>query len=82
MGVYDLRRSYATWLEAAAIPRTRRKLYLGHGARTVTDLYEWVDVNEFIAGDSLKLSRYVNPDLGYIDPKMGEPTKPRFELMQ
>jgi hypothetical protein len=32
--VYDLRRTYANWLEAPAIPRTRRKLYLGHGAAT------------------------------------------------
>ena len=79
MGVYDLRRSYATWLEAAAIPRTRRKLYLGHGARTVTDLYEWVDVNEFIAGDSRKLTQHVNPEA--IPMAVAQSMKPRFELM-
>jgi len=27
---YDLRRTYANWLEASGIPRTRRRLYLGH----------------------------------------------------
>lgn len=37
---YDLRRTYANWLEAAGIPRTRRRLYLGHGTGDVTDLYE------------------------------------------
>lgn len=35
---YDLRRSYANWLEAAGIPRTRRRLYFGHGAGDVADL--------------------------------------------
>jgi integrase len=38
---YDLRRTYANWLEDAGIPRTRRRLYLGHGAKDTTDLYEW-----------------------------------------
>jgi len=31
---YDLRRTYANWLEAAGIPRTRRRLYLGHARAT------------------------------------------------
>lgn len=56
---YDLRRTYANWLEAAGIPRTRRKLYLGHGARDVTDLYEWQQVEEFLAEDAKRLEEYV-----------------------
>jgi len=45
---YDLRRTYATWLEDAGIPRTRRRMYLGHGERDVTDLYEARDVADFL----------------------------------
>jgi integrase len=52
---YDLRRTYATWLEAAGIPRTRRRLYLGHGASSVTDLYERHQVDAFLAEDAERL---------------------------
>jgi len=52
---YDFRRSFATWLEAAGIPRTRRRLYLGHGATSVTDLYERHQVDAFLAEDAEKL---------------------------
>lgn len=56
---YDLRRSYANWLESAGIPRTRRKLYLGHGAGDVTDLYERHEVEAFLREDREKLLRFV-----------------------
>jgi integrase len=56
---YDLRRSYATWLEAAGIPRTRRRLYLGHGARSVTDLYERHQVEAFLAEDGTRLRSFI-----------------------
>lgn len=51
----DGRTTYANWLEAAGIPRTRRRLYLGHGARDVTDLYEQHDVVAFLAADGAKI---------------------------
>jgi integrase len=57
--VYDLRRTYANWLEAAGIPRTRRRMYLGHGARDVTDLYESHEVKAFLVEDAAKLRRFV-----------------------
>ncbi len=56
---YDLRRSYANLLEEAGIPRTRRKMYLGHGARDVTDLYERKEIARFIEQDRKRLQRYV-----------------------
>ncbi len=56
---YDLRRSFATWIEAAGIPRTRRKLYLGHGVRDVTDLYEWHEVAAFLRADAQTLRAWV-----------------------
>lgn len=52
---YDLRRTYANLLEAAGIPRTRRKLYLGHGVTDVTDLYERHQVDAFLLEDAGKL---------------------------
>ena len=58
---YDLRRSYANWLEAAGIPRTRRRLYLGHGAGDVTGLYETHEVAAFLADDAQRLREYVAP---------------------
>jgi integrase len=57
--VYDLRRTYATWLEAAGIPRTRRRLYLGHGTSDVTDLYEWHEVTAFLSEDATKLRAFL-----------------------
>jgi hypothetical protein len=56
---YDLRRTYANWIEAAGIPRTRRKLYMGHAVGDVTELYEQHEVDAFLAEDALKLEAFV-----------------------
>jgi len=58
---YQLRRTYAQWMEEAGIPRTRRLLYMGHGARDVTDLYERYQIEEFLATDAAKLKSFLNP---------------------
>lgn len=58
---YDLRRTYANFLEMAGIPRTRRQLYMGHGAKDVTDLYEYHEVREFLASDAQKLGAILLP---------------------
>ena len=60
MTPYDLRRTYANWLEAAGIPRTRRRLYLGHGASDVTDLYEAHEVRAFLKADAEKLRAFLS----------------------
>lgn len=59
---YDLRRTYANWLEAAGIPRTRRRLYMGHGARDVTDLYETHEVATFLAEDARRLANLLGSE--------------------
>jgi integrase len=56
---YDLRRTYANWLEAAGIPRTRRRLYRGHGAQDVGDLYEAHEVAAFLAEDAARLKKHI-----------------------
>lgn len=58
--VYDLRRTFARWMESAGIPRTRRRLYMGHGTADTTDLYEHHEVTAFLAEDALKLRVYLN----------------------
>jgi integrase len=58
---YDLRRTYATWLEKAQIDRTNRRQYLGHSAKDVTDLYETrLLTSTDLAADALKLKRYID----------------------
>lgn len=66
MSVYDLRRTYANWLEAAGIPRTRRRLYLGHGNSDVSDLYEWHDVQAFLSEDAAKLLAFIAKEEPYL----------------
>jgi hypothetical protein len=56
---YDLRRTYANWLEAAGVPRTRRKLYMGHAGGDVTSLYEQHEVEQFLTDDARKLEAYL-----------------------
>ena len=61
--VHDLRKTFSNWCEGAGIPRTRRRLYLGHGRRDVTDLYEEHDVSSFLENDAKALRRFVGADM-------------------
>jgi len=58
---YDLRRTYATLLEQARIPGSRIRAYLGHGPRTVTDLYLRADVLPYLRGDAKAVRRVLTP---------------------
>ena len=55
----DFRRTYANWLEAAGIPRTRRRLYMGHGSGDVTGNYELHEVTAFLKEDAAKLRAFL-----------------------
>jgi hypothetical protein len=59
---YDLRRTYSHWMELARIPRTRRRMYMGHGAKDVTDLYEEHEVTAFLVEDATKLREFLKLD--------------------
>jgi hypothetical protein len=50
--VHNFRQTFAHWAEAAGISRSRRMMYLGHGAGDVTDLYERHEVEGFLLGDA------------------------------
>lgn len=63
MSPYDLRRTYANWLEAAEIPRTRRMIYMGHGAVDITGRYEWHEVRAFLAEDAAKLKGWLDAEI-------------------
>ena len=52
---YDARRSFAFWMELARIWDTHQQAYLGHGHRTITDLYRGHDVLPFLEEDAGKL---------------------------
>lgn len=56
---YDLRRTYANWMEAAQIPRTRRRQYMGHSIGDVTDIYEQHEVEAHLPGDAAKIEAFV-----------------------
>ncbi len=56
---YDMRRSFATWMEDAGIPRTRRRMYMGHGEKDVTDIYEKRDISRFLLEDASRLRKHV-----------------------
>ncbi len=52
---YDGRRAFAHLLEESGVPRTRRKMYLGHAAGDVTGGYETAELREYLAADRLKV---------------------------
>lgn len=58
-----LRSCYAHWIELAGIPRTRRRIYMGHSAKDVTDLYEEHQIIAFLAEDAATLSAWLEAQL-------------------
>lgn len=58
--VYDLRRTYSRWLEEAQVPRTRRKMYMGHGPKDTTDFYERHEITEFLIADAAKVRAWID----------------------
>jgi integrase len=59
MRPYDLRRSYANWLEASGVPHSRAIQYMGHAATDMTDIYQWHEVARYLEEDAEKLRNYV-----------------------
>jgi hypothetical protein len=57
------RKTFDRWMQDAGVPRVRRKHYLGHGKRDVTDDYEWYEVVAYLREDAGKM-RALLPQLG------------------
>jgi hypothetical protein len=63
---YDLRRTFPALMLLAGIPANRRRAYMGHGARTMTELYEDAEVTQWLVEDAAALARVLgepNPTL-------------------
>lgn len=57
---YDARRSFANWMEQAGLWETHQQAYLGHGARTITDLYRQHEiVQAHLERDQETLVRFI-----------------------
>jgi integrase len=56
---YSLRRTFAKLCEDAGVVESRRKAYLGHGPKTVTDLYLRTNVLPFVAEDAAKVEAWI-----------------------
>lgn len=55
----DLRNTFMNWMEQAGVPRTRRRMYIGHGAKDVSDLYEQVEIAQFLREDGDRLRAWI-----------------------
>jgi hypothetical protein len=56
---YDARRSFARWLDEVGFPGYRQDAYLGHGPKSMRELYKWGDITAWLAEDGPTLQRYV-----------------------
>lgn len=56
--LYDFRRTFARWCEEAGIIESNRAAYMGHGAKTMTQLYTMGEVPGQLQADGDKLRRY------------------------
>lgn len=61
---YQLRGTFAHWMEEARIGRSRRKIYMGHASQDTTDRYERHEVAEFLQKDADLLRGYLAAELG------------------
>lgn len=58
VAIYDLRRSFARWCEEAGIIESNRDAYLGHGPKTMTQLYTFGQLPGQLAHDATLLQAY------------------------
>ena len=56
--------SFSHWLEEAAITRTRIKMYMGHAAKDVTDLYLRHELAAYLESDAALLREYLGEQRG------------------
>jgi hypothetical protein len=59
---YQGRKTFTRLMEKAGVPRTRRILYLGHGVKDITFLYEEYEITEFLAEDRTRLLKELGPE--------------------
>jgi integrase len=62
LDVYSLRRTFAALCESARIEPSRARAYLGHGPKTVTDLYLRTNVLPFVEQDAALVSQWIEAE--------------------
>lgn len=61
---YDARRTFSHWLEEARITQTLIKMYMGHAAKDVTDLYQRHELAAYLESDADLLREYLGEQQG------------------
>jgi len=59
---YDTRRTYARWLDELRLPGYRQDAYMGHGPKSMRELYRFGEIQAWIAEDGQALRRYVGEE--------------------
>lgn len=59
---YSLRRTFAKLCEDAGVVESRRKSYLGHGPKTVTDIYLQTEVLPFVEHDAALVTAWIDAE--------------------
>ena len=62
LDLYSLRRTFATFMESARIEPSRARAYLGHGPKTVSDIYLAQSVLPFVLEDSRIVSAWIEAE--------------------
>jgi len=61
---YDARRTYAKWLAMAKVISIHQDAYLGHGPKTMTELYQRGNERSYIEADAHRLREWLRVELG------------------
>lgn len=62
LDTYSLRRTFAKLCEDAGVVLSRRESYMGHGPKTVGDIYLRTEVLPFVLDDGEKVSQYMRAE--------------------
>ena len=62
LDLYSLRRTFATFMESARIEPSRARAYLGHGPKTVTDIYLAQSVLPFVLEDGRIVAAWIETE--------------------
>lgn len=76
ISIYSFRKSYATWLEEAGIPLSRRNAYRGHSKISMADTYEAAQTKRFLVQDALTLQSFIKSELTRTDDDTPSAVKP------
>jgi hypothetical protein len=70
LDLYSLRRTFAALMESAGIEASRRASYLGHGPKTVTDLYTKTVVLPFVHQDAERVANWIERERAAARPTL------------